>query len=255
MRILFWVFNPSLWPTLAALLVFPSFFFLGFWQLDRAEQKRVLHKEFEFRQTVQVINLNKETGFRNNFEKLFWRRVTIEGEFSRTHSVLLDNQVLGGQAGYFVYTPFKLKGDASWVLINRGWVPVGASRNDPPSTATVEEGMLKIDGSVKSPPDTGILLAENIAEQLGDGRIRVQKLELAAIEKILKIELLPYVIRLDAESVGGFARHWKSPGFGEEKHLGYAFQWFAMAVAVFIIYLILNFRRAENVGTSQQKEK
>ena len=250
MRIFFGDFSPSLWPTSAVLLILPLFLSLGFWQLDRAEQKRVLHKEFEVRQNAPAVNLNEEREFRNSLEELLWHKVTLEGEFSRDASVLLDNQVIGGKAGYFVYTPFKLKGEAYWILVNRGWVSAGASRDDPPSLI-VEEGVLKIDGRVKSPPSTGILLAENLAEQLGNGSIRVQKLELAAIEKALEIELLSYVIRLESESVGGFARHWKAPGSGEEKHLGYAFQWFAMAVAIFIIYLILNFKRAEYARTNQ----
>ena len=40
MRIASWEFNPSLWPTLATILVLPLFLSLGFWQLDRAEEKR-----------------------------------------------------------------------------------------------------------------------------------------------------------------------------------------------------------------------
>jgi len=244
MRIASWEFNPSLWPTLAALLVLPLFLSLGFWQLDRAEQKRSLHHEFEDRQAVSAINLNKENALRNNFDELHWHKVTIEGAFSREVNILLDNQVERGVAGYFVYTPFKLKEQDLWVLVNRGWVPTGDSRDNPPEIE-VEEDVLQITGSVKSPPKTGILLAENIVERLGEGTVRVQKLELVGIEEALNLELLPYVVRMDPGSPAGFARHWKVPGSGEEKHLGYAFQWFAMAAAIFVIYLVLNIKRAK----------
>lgn len=254
MRIIFWDFSPSLWPTLVVLLILPLFLSLGFWQLDRAEQKRVLHKEFEVRQNAPALNLSEASDLKNNLEALLWHKVTIEGKFSRGTNILLDNQVIGGNAGYFVYTPFKLKNEASWILVNRGWVPVGETRDHPPSLS-VEEGILKIVGSVKLPPSTGMLLAENLADQLDDGTIRVQKLEMSAIEKVLQMELFPYLVRLEPESRGGFTRHWQAPGLGEEKHLGYAFQWFAMAVAIFIIYLILNFKRAKYVRTNQQKEK
>jgi surfeit locus 1 family protein len=244
MRIIFWDFNPSLWPTLAVLLILPLFLSLGFWQLDRAEQKRTLHKEFKYRQSAEAIDLNEERNAKDSLETLLWHKVTIDGEFSRDANVLLDNQVISGKAGYFVYTPFKFKNEESWILVNRGWVPAGARRDDPPGLV-VEKGVLKIVGSIKSPPSTGMLLAENLAEQLGDGTIRVQKLELVAIENVLKFELLPYVVRLEPESAGGFTKHWKAPGSGEEKHLGYAFQWFAMAGAICIIYLILNFKRVK----------
>lgn len=244
MRIASWEFNPSLWPTLATLLVLPLFLSLGFWQLDRAEQKRTLHHEFEGRQAASDINLNKENALRNNFDELLWRKVNIEGVFSTDTNVLLDNQVERGVAGYFIYTPFKLKELDAWVLVNRGWLPVGASRDNPPDIEA-EEGLLQIIGSVKAPPKTGILLAENIVERLGEGIVRVQKLELAGIEETLNLELLPYVVRMAPESPAGFVRSWKAPGSGEEKHLGYAFQWFAMATVILIIYLILNIKRAK----------
>ena len=244
MRIASWDFSPSLWPTLATLLVLPLFLSLGFWQLDRAEQKRTLHHEFEGRQAASEINLNKEDAQLNSFDELQWRKVSIEGVFSRDNNVLLDNQVERGVAGYFVYTPFKIKEQDAWVLVNRGWVPAGTSRDNPPEIVAAGE-VLRIIGSVKSPPKTGILLAENIVEQLGKGTVRVQKLELAGIGETLNLELLPYVLRMDPDSPAGFARTWKTPGSGEETHLGYAFQWFAMATAIFVIYLVLNIKRAK----------
>ena len=244
MRIASWEFNPGLWPSLATLLVLPLFLSLGFWQLDRAEQKRTLHHEFESRQAASRVDLNKEDDLRNNFDQLHWRKVIMEGVFSRDINILLDNQVQGGIAGYFVYTPFELKEQDTWVLVNRGWVPAGASRENPPEIA-VEEQALQVIGSVKLPPKTGMLLAENIVEQLGGGIVRVQKLELTGIEEALGLELLPYVVRLSPESTIGFARAWKDPGSGEEKNLGYAFQWFAMATAIFIIYLVLNIKRVK----------
>ncbi len=244
MRIVSWQFNPSLWPTLAVFLVSPLFFYLGFWQLDRAEQKRTLYHKFEASQSAHEINLNKENALRNNFDELHWRKVIIDGVFSREINILLDNQVKRGVAGYFIYTPFKLKELDVWVLINRGWLPLGNSRDNSPDTKA-KEGVLQITGSVKSPPKTGILLAENIMQHLGEGIIRVQKLELEAIEELSSLKLLPYIVRLDHKSPAGFERQWKAPGYGEEKHLGYAFQWFGMAVAIFVIYLILNVKRVK----------
>jgi len=239
-----WRFNPSLWPTLVVLLILPLFASLGFWQLDRAEQKRTLHHEFQARQEAEAIDLNSKQMLFEIYDELNWRNVFTEGAFPRDINILLDNQVENGVAGYYVYTPFKLKEQEVWVLVNRGWLPVGDRRDIPPKIVTVEE-TLNITGSIKAPPWTGILLAENIVEQLNEATVRVQKLELAGIEKLLNIELLPYVIRMDHESPAGFTRRWKDPGTGEERNLGYAFQWFAMAIAIFVIYLILNFKREQ----------
>jgi len=246
MRIASWEYTPGLWPTLATVLVLPLFISLGVWvwQLDRAEQKRILHHEFEARQAANMADLNKEDVLRSDFEQLHWRNVAIEGAFSEGINILLDNQVEGGVAGYFVYTPFKLKEQHEWVLVNRGWVPAGSSRDKPPKVG-VTEAPLKIIGSVKLPPRTGKMLAENIIEQPLAGIYRTQKLVLIDAEELLNQKLLPYVVRMSPESPAGFVRHWKAPGSGEEKNLGYAFQWFSMATAILIIYLILNIKRVK----------
>jgi len=244
MRIVSVDFSPGLWPTVAVLLVLPLFLYLGFWQLDRAEQKRILQSEFEIRQSAIAIDLNEARNLQDNFDELIWRKVTIEGEFSRTTNILLDNQVKEGVVGYFVYTPFKLKEQNVWVLVNRGWVPAGESRAHPPQVAADGEA-LNVVGSVKLPPDTGILLAENIVEVLAERLARVQKLELSRIKEFTGLELLPYVVIMDPDSPNGFTRAWRAPGSGEAKHRGYAFQWFAMALAIFFIYLVLNIKRAQ----------
>lgn len=242
MRMVGWEFSPGLWPTLCVLLIFPLFIFLGFWQLDRAEQKQLLDNEFENRQSAEVVDLNKEDGRRNDFEDLHWRNVVIRGTFFANANILLDNRVKGGAAGYFVYTPFKLVEENVSVLVNRGWIPVGESRAQPPQIG-INEKVINIAGSIKSVPRTGVLLAENTLEQFGGGITRVQSLGLIDIEALLGLKFLPYIVRLNPESPGGFVREWKAPGFGEEKHFGYAFQWFAMAAVILFIYLILNINR------------
>ena len=50
----------------------------------------------------------------------------------RSRQILIDNMVNGERAGYFVITPFALQG-GGWVLVNRGWVPLGASRAERPA--------------------------------------------------------------------------------------------------------------------------
>lgn len=243
MRIAVWEFNPNLWPTLATVLVLPLFLSFGFWQRDRAEQKLILHHVFEDRQAASVLSLNTASALQNSVTTLHSRKVTMEGFFSRGKNILLDNQVQRGVAGYLVYTPFKLSTQDIWILVNRGWIPVGDYRDKPPEVMA-QKGILQISGSVKLPPKTGILLAEHIVESLGGDIVRVQKLELANIEEILNLELLPYIVRMDSESDAGFVRNWKTLDSGVAKHLAYAFQWFAMALAILVIYFILNMKRA-----------
>jgi surfeit locus 1 family protein len=102
---------------------------------------------------------------------------------------------------------------------------------------------LTLTGSIRQPPPPGIVLGENIPEPVAPGVTRLQRLELDVLAHSYQGRLLPYELRLDGESASGFVRRWPEPGSGRERHLGYAFQWFAMAVAVAVIYLVLNIRR------------
>jgi surfeit locus 1 family protein len=48
---------------------------------------------------------------------------------------------------------------------------------------------------------------------------------------------------LDPAEPDGYARHWAPPGFPPIRHIGYAVQWFALAAALLVIYLIMNIKR------------
>jgi surfeit locus 1 family protein len=60
----------------------------------------------------------------------------------------------------------------------------------------------------------------------------------------LGVPLVPMLLYLSEEAADGFERDWRvSPGFGPDTHRGYALQWFSLAAAAVILYLVLNSRR------------
>ena len=152
------VFCPRLITTIFAVIFFLLFIYLGFWQLDRAEQKREFQSFYNERHQEEIINLNNN--LISNTSDFLWRRVSATGIFLEEQQILLDNQVNAGQAGYYVYTPFKIKNSPDIFLINRGWVPVGKDRNKSPKLIFTE-GEVTIEGVFKKEPRTGVLLMEN----------------------------------------------------------------------------------------------
>jgi len=56
-----------------------------------------------------------------------YQHIEAGGRYDEGRQILIDNMVNDGRAGYFVITPFALTG-GGWLLVNRGWVPLGASR-------------------------------------------------------------------------------------------------------------------------------
>jgi surfeit locus 1 family protein len=52
------------------------------------------------------------------------------------------------------------------------------------------------------------------------------------------------LVLLDASEPEGFVRNWQAPGFPPVRHIAYAVQWFALALTLAVIYVVVNLRRA-----------
>jgi len=242
LKIRHWTFSPSLWPSIAVALLLPLLLSLGFWQLDRAEEKRIQQETFMQRQTAAPINLNMNRDMLNNPGEILWQRVTATGVFEEDKIILLDNQVINAQAGYFVFTPFLMRGELKYILVNRGWVPAGNDRSQVPEfDKTGSEVSIK--AVIKIPSFTGIRLNDLPPEKMTSRIYRAQDLDIDELSRLLGLELFDVVLRLEPDSDHGYIRIWPVPGSGEAKHLGYAFQWFAMAVVLLVIYLVINTKK------------
>ena len=90
-----------------------------------------------------------------------------------------------------------------------------------------------------------MILKELPPEVLNDENIRVQKIEFNELEQTLDTTFFPYVFRLIPDSDYGYIRDWRLPGSGEEVHEGYAFQWFAFATTLLLIYLVMNIKKTK----------
>ena len=50
---------------------------------------------------------------------------------------------------------------------------------------------------------------------------------------------------LDAGEPEGYLRQWQAPGFPPLRHIGYAVQWFGLALTLFVIYIVTNLRHSD----------
>lgn len=221
----------SLVPALAAIVLLPLFIGLGYWQLTRAQEKRVLQAEYDRRTAQSPLRLD---GPPWSAATLQFRRVSATGRYRPEYQVLLDNRVHRGVAGYHVVTPLALADSGHYVLVNRGWVPWGGDRQqlppiDTPSTTVTVTGI----AAVPHPP------AFRLAEE--DTTLTVwQHLDLDRYAKWIGAALPPVVVLLDpAADAGGLVREWNRLDAGIAVHQGYAFQWFALAAATVVLFGML----------------
>lgn len=237
-----WTFKPALWPTIGFLILLFMLIRLGFWQLDRGQQKVVLHKTFIERQSKEPVNFSNVKA--KKFEDLYWSSFYLEGEFVEGPQFYLDNQVENTVVGYHVFTLFRADNLDKLLLVNRGWINLGKTRQSL-LEAEYPTGRVKLLVEAKPLPYTGVEFIELQPEEVEDN-YRIQRIKVEKLEKIVKEKILPLSFRLDVKSEHGFIRNWKKPGSDHAKHYGYSFQWFAMALALSIIYLVLNIKRIKN---------
>jgi surfeit locus 1 family protein len=224
------VFEPALAPTLIALPLFVLLIALGSWQLQRAAAKRALFAAFE-RDAAAPVALTATPAPR-------YTRVRTGGHYLAGRQFLLDNMTHDGVAGYRVLTPFECA-DRTTLLVDRGWIPVGESRARLPDLA-VGEGPREVAGRVDQLPRAGLELRAGG----GSGWPRVVSFpKLADLAALLGRPVYPQVLLLDPGLPDGFVRVWRPPGLPPEQHVGYALQWYALALTLLVCYVIVSLKR------------
>ncbi|SEO91328.1 SURF1 family protein [Aquisalimonas asiatica] len=241
MRLGRYQFRPRIVPTLATLLVFPALLALGFWQLDRADQRQAIVDAYETRDQRPEVDLNAESMPAGDAAP---RNTRAYGRFDDERQLLLDNQFHRGQVGYHVLTPFHIEGSDAVVLVDRGWVPAGDSRAELPDVQ-VDGARRSVTGFLDQGPPSGLRLG-GMADGETGWPLRIQYLDFEELEGRLGVDLMPRVLRLDPEAPDGFARDWGPAfreGYGPERNHGYAVQWFGLATALAVIFLVVNTKR------------
>ena len=235
-------FQAGLWPTLATLVLIPLLVGLGFWQLDRAAQKQRLQAEYDRGQEAAPTRLRPVL---EAAESLRFQRVIARGRYEPDYQILIDNRVHRGQAGYHVLTPLRIEDGNVRVLVNRGWVSLGADRAQTPRIET-PTAVVEVEG-VATLPHTGGFHLGTARPPVPGWQTLWQYLDLTEYARHVPFPLQPVVILLDpANAAGGYARHWARLDTGIATHQGYAFTWFSLAVALAAIYILVNTRKVDH---------
>lgn len=218
---------------------------LGLWQIDRAAEKNALIAQFEQGQATVVELSNADIATLPRYQ-----RVHLSGRYDARHQILLDNMPSQGQPmpGFRVLTPLE-RADGSWVLVDRGWLPMKATRTDLPALAVAED-VREITGRVDELPEPGVRLGnQSGGDSAASWPLVLNYPRKTDLERVLGRSLPTRIVRLDAAQPDGYERNWNpSQSFGPQRHIGYAVQWFAMAAAMVVIYLVVSFKRVQVHG-------
>jgi len=148
--------------------------------------------------------------------------------------------------GFYVLTPLVIAGKGIAVLVNRGWVPLGASREILPDV-TLNEAPVSISGIIDAFPGVGYRI-EGAEIPTDTWPAVIQLVDIETLSKTLGYPLLPYQVLLKNDQSEGYLRAWESR-FTEtitpEKHVGYAVQWFSLGFVLAVIFLWNAFKKNE----------
>jgi surfeit locus 1 family protein len=235
-------FRPRLVPSLAVAALLPVLVALGVWQTHRAEEKEAMLAQAAVYRNAPPVTLDPASA---DAAALRYRPVQAEGHYLADRQFLLDNQVESTRVGYHVLTPFLLRQSGTVVLVDRGWVALGASRQRLPEVPVTSDER-RLVGTVDMPPQVGLRLGSGSGTG-GWPRV-IEYMVPSELAQALSRPVLPLVVRLGPDQPDGYARNWHVVTFGPERHRAYAFQWLALAVTLTILYLVVSLRREGGAG-------
>jgi surfeit locus 1 family protein len=207
---------------------------LGTWQVERLHWKEGLIVARAAAMTGSPASLPTTLAAARALD---FHRVRAGGRFVPDHTLYLYATNADGAAGYHVLTPFALDGGAT-VIVDRGFVPT-ERKNEIRDMA----GAQAITGILRLPSDSkpGWFTPANQPE-----RGQWFWVDLPAMAKTMNVtNALAFYV--DEDVVSGAA----VPVGGQtvidlpNNHLQYAITWYALAVALVVVYIILIRRRPE----------
>jgi surfeit locus 1 family protein len=229
-------FRPGFIPTLAMLPLLALLLWLGQWQWDRAAEKQTLLDRWAGQALLAPVALPTAPDGNTTATAQFLR-VFASGAYLPDSQVLLDNQTHGGKAGYRVLTPLLLA-DGSALMVDRGWVALPGNARDRLPNVAVSSANRRVQGRLDHFRQAALREATGPLLAVRDNRPRVMNYpDSAAVSAAIGRPVYPLVLLLEGTEPDGFVRE-DAPtlSFGPERHVGYAIQWWALAVTLVLLW-------------------
>ena len=229
-----WQWQPDWRLWLLAFVLFPVLVGLGFWQVDRAQEKTAEREQWESEEGPRDWPVE---------EPLQGQPVLLEGHYDEQARWFLDNRTRDGRRGYELLQLFHPDSSSEPVVVNRGWIEAPASRSELPEHE-MPDSAVTIEGRVAAWPDPMRLGESDPADRRGWPR-RVAGL---TPEELAEegMDVAPAMVRLvDEQQAGALQVDWEPGRMDAATHRGYALQWFALSVVLVTLTIAASFRKVD----------
>ena len=153
---------------------------LGFWQLDRADEKRAIEDQITSANSGDVELINSVEFLK---DKEYYH-VRLQGSYIGDKQFIYDNQIVDQISGYYVLTPFVLRGASNAILINRGFIPWNGKR-DKLADIDIGEKLTEVKVQISKPVKRMELKTSEITR---DFPVLIQALDLDAMSTIASLD-------------------------------------------------------------------
>lgn len=226
-------------PFVATVLLVALGLSLGQWQDRRAAQKIALQAKLTERSAGAPLVV---AGTPLAAADVEYRKVSVAGEFVDSWPMFLNNRPQDGKVGFYLVMPFRIAGTDMQVLVARGWLPRYTGEYDRLPEFATPRGVVIVTGTAKASLGKVMQLGQPVPVQ---PRAILQNLEPAEFAAASGMTVQPFFIEQSApvDASDKLARNWPAPALGVEKHQGYAFQWYALALMALLFFVFTGFRR------------
>ncbi|QKV99732.1 SURF1 family protein [Streptomyces sp. NA02536] len=226
--------------TLVALLLVPTMIWLGFWQMDRHDERAARNQLVADALAADPVPVERLAAPGHRITRTErYRTVTAKGHFDTADEVVVRRRVnADDEVGFHVLTPFVLE-DGRVLLVNRGWIPAdGPSQTAFPEVPAPPRGEVTVEGRLM-PDETTEASGIKDLEGLPDRQIMLIDSEREA-ERLGARVLGGYVAQTAPEPKGDVPQRLGDPG-KENAALNYAYavQWWLFAAAVPVGWVVL----------------
>ena len=208
---------------------------LGFWQLDRLDQRKADNDQIRAASEAPSRPIED---LLDDPDVLDHTAVTVAGVYRTDLSFLVANRTFDTQPGSWLATPVELA-DGRLVIVSRGWVPRGVVASDELATIATPTGDVVISGRLFDSVEGG---------RIGDGRAvlpEISRIELGVVTELLGTEVVGRWVQLELQTPprGDLPVPVPPPSLDDGPHLSYAFQWFFFSTSGALTYLFILRRR------------
>jgi cytochrome oxidase assembly protein ShyY1 len=209
---------------------------LGFWQLDRLDQRKAFNDAVAERSEeppVPIEVLLSEPDFDPATSE--WRRVTAKGTWL-PDQVIVFNRTQNGRPGDNIVTPLLLDeqdgNESLTVLVNRGFVPVGVDAPDPPEIG------VEVLGRVRPSQERQ---RGGLTDSTDGPVTEIRRVDIPQLARQVDGDVAPVYLDLIAtqpEAGPGAPVPVPAPEIDSGPHLSYAVQWFIFSLAVAVGWVL-----------------